>query len=237
MTLYRIYLLLIFFVLFFADTNSLHAEMYKWIDADGRVTYSNVTPPAGARQVEIIEEISRPVQPEPDQNNSDRQRKRKNSRNANYSGKRQYQGQYQRPSPAVRKPQARAAGSEQIDYGQPDRSVQPEPYQERRDRVRKKKKNRPARYQDTRQPERPHHKPQKLEQPGPQPGINDQILMEQIRNQQRQVETMQSDQREVLRSLRRRQERELMHLQQMNNPGGGPGMPPPGPPPGPPSRR
>lgn len=29
-----------------------HAELYKWVGADGKVTYSDVPPPAGAKQVE-----------------------------------------------------------------------------------------------------------------------------------------------------------------------------------------
>jgi glutaredoxin len=31
---------------------SVHAQMYKWVGADGKVTYSDVPPPASARQVE-----------------------------------------------------------------------------------------------------------------------------------------------------------------------------------------
>ena len=29
-----------------------HAELYKWVGADGKVTYSDVPPPSNARQVE-----------------------------------------------------------------------------------------------------------------------------------------------------------------------------------------
>jgi hypothetical protein len=233
MILYRIYLL-IFCLLFFGEQNSLHAEMYKWIDANGRVTYSNVTPPAAARQIEIIEESGRPVPPEPDQNNLDRKRARKNSRQPHYSGKRQYQGQYHRPSMASRKPRIRAVDSEQAYLGESDRLEQVEPYQQGRGRVHKKKKDKPAGFQDGSQHKSQHHKPQKPEQPVPVPGVSEQILMNQIRNQQKLIETMQSDQREVLHSLQRRQEREMMHLRQMNSGTGpvGPGMPPPGPPPG-----
>jgi glutaredoxin len=31
---------------------SVHAQMYKWVGADGKVTYSDVPPPASAKQVE-----------------------------------------------------------------------------------------------------------------------------------------------------------------------------------------
>ncbi|CAN5828417.1 hypothetical protein BH11PSE12_BH11PSE12_14540 [soil metagenome] len=32
--------------------NMAHAELYKWVGADGKVTYSDVPPPSNARQVE-----------------------------------------------------------------------------------------------------------------------------------------------------------------------------------------
>jgi glutaredoxin len=32
--------------------NAAHAELYKWVGADGKVTYSDVAPPANAKQVE-----------------------------------------------------------------------------------------------------------------------------------------------------------------------------------------
>ncbi|MFZ0107287.1 MAG: DUF4124 domain-containing protein [Thiobacillus sp.] len=41
-----------------------HAEqLYKWIDSDGRVTYSSTPPPAGAK----AETVTKPLQPSPEE--------------------------------------------------------------------------------------------------------------------------------------------------------------------------
>ncbi len=134
--------LLLFFItgLLFIQNNSLHAEMYKWTDANGRVTYSNVTPPTTAQRVEKIEAIHRPEQQTGDRGGVG-QRKRKHT-----------------------KPQ----------------------------------------------------KPPVNVKPRPGSSVSDQILIDQIRAQQRQIETMQRDQKQVLMDLQRRQDMEQMRLQEMN---------------------
>lgn len=46
-------------LLFSAYTDTSYAKMYKWVDQNGKVTYSNTAPPSSAQKVETSKEISK----------------------------------------------------------------------------------------------------------------------------------------------------------------------------------
>lgn len=52
------YRLVLLVLVMMAQPNNLYAEMYKWIDQNGIVRYSNVAPPSSSQQVETTKEIN-----------------------------------------------------------------------------------------------------------------------------------------------------------------------------------
>ena len=51
--------IVLFVLLISAYTDCSYAQMYKWVDQNGKVTYSNVAPPSSAQKVEESQEISK----------------------------------------------------------------------------------------------------------------------------------------------------------------------------------
>jgi hypothetical protein len=68
MTLLRLFCLPLLTTILLGGATLLHAELYRWVDAEGRVHYTDTPPPANARKSEELQRPRRaaPATPVPD---------------------------------------------------------------------------------------------------------------------------------------------------------------------------
>ena len=59
----KYFIIVLFALLITAQTDTLVAKMYKWVDQNGKVTYSNVAPPSSAQQVQTTTETGESSRP------------------------------------------------------------------------------------------------------------------------------------------------------------------------------